>query len=140
MLVSLTQIFRLRLRITVYLPLCSSSGVTPTSSLPQGMTSWHCGKCANQINSDGQRVAKIASLIIKKQDDVISVIDASRTAAQQTPRAGSVCLCDVVGGVNGLIKADSHIACRAHALPLPCRPAKGLECVFPILFTQCGRV
>jgi hypothetical protein len=27
--------------------------------------------------------------------------------------------------------------CRAHALPLPCRSAKGLDCVFPILFTQC---
>ena len=37
-------------------------------------------------------------------------------------------------------KADSHIACRAHAIPLPCRAAKGLECVFPIWFTQCGRV
>ena len=30
--------------------------------------------------------------------------------------------------------------CRAHAVPLPCRTAKGLECVFPIRFTQCGRV
>jgi hypothetical protein len=30
------------------------------------------------------------------------------------------------------IKADLHIACRAHAVPLPCREAKGLECVFPI--------
>ena len=30
------------------------------------------------------------------------------------------------------IKADSHIACRAHSVPLPCRAAKGLECVFPI--------
>jgi hypothetical protein len=29
-------------------------------------------------------------------------------------------------------KADSHIACRAHAVSLPCRAAKGLECVFPI--------
>ena len=29
-------------------------------------------------------------------------------------------------------KADSHIACRAHAVPLPHRAAKGLECVFPI--------
>ena len=29
-------------------------------------------------------------------------------------------------------KADSHIACRARAVPLPCRAAKGLECVFPI--------
>jgi hypothetical protein len=31
-----------------------------------------------------------------------------------------------------LLKADSHIACRAHAVPLPCRAVKGLECVFPI--------
>jgi hypothetical protein len=38
------------------------------------------------------------------------------------------------------LKADSHIACRAHAVPLPCRAAKGLECVFPLWFTQCGRV
>ena len=30
--------------------------------------------------------------------------------------------------------------CRAHAVPLPCRAAKGLECIFPIWFTQCGRV
>ena len=30
------------------------------------------------------------------------------------------------------LKADSHIAYRAHAVPLPCRAAKGLECVFPI--------
>ena len=33
-----------------------------------------------------------------------------------------------------------HTACRAHAAPMPCRAAKGLECVFPIWFTQCGRV
>ena len=30
------------------------------------------------------------------------------------------------------LKADSHIACRAHAVPLPFRVAKCLECVFPI--------
>ena len=30
--------------------------------------------------------------------------------------------------------------CRAHAVPLPCHASKGLECVFPIWFTQCGRV
>jgi hypothetical protein len=30
------------------------------------------------------------------------------------------------------LKADSRIACRAHAVPLPCRETKGLECVFPI--------
>ena len=38
------------------------------------------------------------------------------------------------------LKANSHTACRAHAVPLPCRAAKGLERVFPILFTQCSRV
>jgi len=37
-------------------------------------------------------------------------------------------------------KADSHITCCAHAFPLPCRATKCLECVFPIWFTQCGRV
>jgi len=41
---------------------------------------------------------------------------------------------------DGCLKADSHIACRAHAVPLPCRAAKSLECAFPIWFTQCGRV
>ena len=29
-------------------------------------------------------------------------------------------------------KADSHIACRIHALPLPCRASNGLNCVFSI--------
>ena len=29
------------------------------------------------------------------------------------------------------LKADSHIACRSHAVPLPRRGADGLECVFP---------
>jgi len=30
------------------------------------------------------------------------------------------------------VKANSHIACRAHAVPLPCLTAKGSECVFSI--------
>jgi hypothetical protein len=30
--------------------------------------------------------------------------------------------------------------CHAHAIPLPCRAAKGLDCVLPIWFTQCGCV
>ena len=33
------------------------------------------------------------------------------------------------------IKADSHIACRAHAVPLPCRAAKGLECLSHLIYT-----
>ena len=38
------------------------------------------------------------------------------------------------------VKADSHISCRSHAAPMLCRAAKDLECVFPIWFTQRGRV
>ena len=30
--------------------------------------------------------------------------------------------------------------CLAHAVPMPSRAAKDLECVFPTWFTQCGRV
>jgi hypothetical protein len=37
-------------------------------------------------------------------------------------------------------RANSHISSRSHAVPLPCRAAKGLDCVFPIWFIQCGRV
>jgi hypothetical protein len=40
----------------------------------------------------------------------------------------------------GDVKANSHIACHAYAVPLSCHAAEGLECVFPIWFTQCGRV
>jgi hypothetical protein len=29
------------------------------------------------------------------------------------------------------IKADSHIRCCSHAVPLPRRSTKGLDCVFP---------
>ena len=36
--------------------------------------------------------------------------------------------------------ADSHIACRAHAVPLPRSASNGIQCVFPIWFTQSGRV
>jgi hypothetical protein len=49
------------------------------------------------------------------------------------------CVCCLADG-QWPLKADSHIACRAHAATLPCRAAKGLECVFPIWFTQCGLV
>ena len=38
------------------------------------------------------------------------------------------------------LKADSGIACHAHAIPLSCRAAKGLEFVFLISFTQCSHV
>ena len=31
------------------------------------------------------------------------------------------------------VKADSHITCCAHAVPLPCRAVKCLECAFPRL-------
>ena len=47
------------------------------------------------------------------------------------PVAVSVCIRALVllRGMN--VKADSHIACRAHAVPLPCCAAKGLDVSFP---------
>ena len=33
------------------------------------------------------------------------------------------------------IKADSHIACRSHAAPMPCRATKGLECLSHLIYT-----
>jgi hypothetical protein len=40
-------------------------------------------------------------------------------------------LAEAFADLNKLLKVDSHIACRAHAVPLPCRAAKDLEYVFP---------
>jgi hypothetical protein len=51
-----------------------------------------------------------------------------------------VFVCCIHSHVSLNFKANSHIPCRSHAAPLPCRAAKGLDCVFPIWFTQCGCV
>jgi hypothetical protein len=62
------------------------------------------------------------------------------TAVLQTPmHYEPIVLSPVSAAASGVqpvlidpLKVDSHIACRAHVVPLPCRTAKGLECVFPI--------
>jgi hypothetical protein len=37
-----------------------------------------------------------------------------------------------------MLKADSHIACRAHAVPLPCRAVNShMPCHAPALLRQC---
>ena len=41
----------------------------------------------------------------------------------------------MINGFDERLKADSHIACRAHAVPLPCRAAKGLECLSHLIYT-----
>ena len=33
------------------------------------------------------------------------------------------------------VGADSHVACRAHAVPLPCYATKGLECLSHLIYT-----
>jgi hypothetical protein len=38
------------------------------------------------------------------------------------------------------LKTNSHIPCRSHAVPLPCRSVKASDCVFPIWFTLCDHV
>jgi len=47
---------------------------------------------------------------------------------------------DVQQTTKGRFTYSMPCPCRAHAVPLPCLAAKGLESVFPIWFTQCGRV
>ena len=42
--------------------------------------------------------------------------------------------------IKGRFTHSMPFPCRTHAVPLPCRAAKSLECVFPIWFTQRGRV
>ena len=42
--------------------------------------------------------------------------------------------------LKGRFTHSMQFPCRAHSVPLPCRAAKGLEFVFPIWFTQSGRV
>ena len=46
----------------------------------------------------------------------------------------------ICGNPTGRFTHSMPCPCRKHAVPLPCRAATGLECVFPIWFTQCGRV
>ena len=54
----------------------------------------------------------------------------------------SIVLVSMPGNSHSLCRFTHSMPCpcRAHAVHLPCRAAKGLECVFPIWFTQFGRV
>jgi hypothetical protein len=45
------------------------------------------------------------------------------------------CLVLLASFVCDPLKADSQIACRAHAVPLSCRAAKGLECLSHLIYT-----
>jgi hypothetical protein len=56
----------------------------------------------------------------------------------KTPTNLTVDICSIQAEAFKFLKADSHIECCAHAVPMPCLAAKGLECVFPIWFTQCS--
>ena len=48
--------------------------------------------------------------------------------------------CSCIGHTKDRFTHSMPCPCCAHAVPLTCRAAKSLECVFPIWFTQCGRV
>ena len=71
---------------------------------------------------------------------VVGLNVATRSCSVYADKCWFAVLCRFWLQCRGTLKADSYIACRAHAVPLPCRAAKDLECVFPIWFTQCGRV
>jgi hypothetical protein len=40
-----------------------------------------------------------------------------------------------IKAIAAFLKANSHKACRAHAVPLPCRAAKGLDCLSHLIYT-----
>jgi hypothetical protein len=47
-------------------------------------------------------------------------------------------LLDIVNVTIRAVKADSHIACRAHAVPLPCRGVNShMPCRVPAMLRQC---
>jgi hypothetical protein len=42
----------------------------------------------------------------------------------------------IIAAFSDTVKADSHIACRAHAVPLTCRAAKGFRmCLSHLIYT-----
>jgi hypothetical protein len=48
-----------------------------------------------------------------------------------------------IAAVTGFLDWYRLCTCKCrftHTMPFPCRSAKALDCVFPIWFTQCGRV
>ena len=55
--------------------------------------------------------------------------------SQWVPLLALVVVCTCIFLVQGPSKGRI-----THSMPFPCRAAKGLECVFPIWFTQRGRV
>jgi hypothetical protein len=65
-----------------------------------------------------------------KKDQVVNV---SRNVIEFIVRN---CIVYCVGNVHRFLRLFHTY----HAVPLPCRAAEGLDCVFPVWFTQCSRV
>ena len=57
-----------------------------------------------------------------------------------TKRTNFSRFCGFLAYTKGRFTHSMPFQCRAHAVPLSCRATKGLQCVFPIWLTQCGRV
>jgi hypothetical protein len=115
------------------LPICNA--VPQTTALVMNITYL-------ESESTNKTIAGLIQVILQTiRLEQITVRDMSfkdvRTVTLQRGEAPLCILLRVFGqplvAIEGCcFKADSHIACRAHAVPLPCRAAKGLECVFPI--------
>jgi hypothetical protein len=62
------------------------------------------------------------------------------TRSEESHQVWRVCLWSRNLNNKGQFTHTMPFPCCAHAVPLPCRAKNGLDCVFPIWFTQCGRV
>jgi hypothetical protein len=69
----------------------------------------------NTLERSAQNVVCIAA--------VVNVRSSSGFRLCKEVRAASVCVCDMEhgSGDSSTLKADSHITCRVHAVPLPLR-------------------
>jgi len=87
----------------------------------------------------GRYTTCLVGMILPKGPKMIWMINIPTYYGYSKPtitKLAVICNCEIISVINICIhnlclKADSHIACRAHAVPLPCRAAKVLECVFP---------
>jgi hypothetical protein len=83
---------------------------------------WWCPLCSDQSHNK-----KLCIQINSKHRTISGLTGTGCTVGCKKFRVQGLFTC--------LLKADSHIACHAHAIPHPCRAAKDLECLSHLIYT-----
>ena len=87
---------------------------------------------STDINAE-QQEGELGEIILYSAFTIMTTVKSEDTINKyysMTPNAISSSM--QIAHLSCRLKADSHITCGTHAIPLPCRAAEGLECVFPI--------